>query len=63
MIGSISFGRNSLFLPCNLIGQFCLSDPGNSSHTITINIVCCGGGGGGGGGGVSVMDLCPIQNT
>ena len=34
MIGSISFHGNSLFLSCNLVGQFCLSDPGNSSRTI-----------------------------
>ena len=36
VIGSIGFGWNSLFLFCNLIGQFCLSDSGSSSHTITI---------------------------
>ena len=34
MIGSIDFSLNSLFVSCNLIGQFCLSDPGNSSRTV-----------------------------
>ena len=34
VIGLIDFGLNSLFLSCNLIGQFCLSDPGNSSCTV-----------------------------
>ena len=34
MIGSIDFSWNSLFVSCNLIGQFCLSDPGNSSRTV-----------------------------
>ena len=35
VIGSVGFGWNLLFLSCNLIGQFCLSDPGNSSRTVT----------------------------
>ena len=35
MIGSIDFSWNSLFVSCNLIGQFCLSDPGNSSRTVS----------------------------
>ena len=39
MIGSIGFGRNSLFFSCNLIGQFCLSHPGNSSRIVIIVII------------------------
>ena len=39
VIGSIDFSWNSLFVSCNLIGQFCLSDPGNSSRTV-ISHVC-----------------------
>ena len=34
VIGSIGCGWNSLFLICNLFGQFCLSDPGNSNRTV-----------------------------
>ena len=39
MIGSIDFSWNSLFVSCNLIGQFCLSDPGNSSRTVSATLV------------------------
>ena len=38
-IGSNNFNYNSLFMPCNLIGQFCLSDPGYSSRTENISLV------------------------
>ena len=40
VIGSIDFSGNSLFVSCDVISKFCLSNPGNSSRTvIEINVL------------------------